>query len=90
MLAWYLSDGPLEDVYDVDEAQLWGERANDASDWSVPQYLDVLSTARFKAGDLSGALEAQYQALSVMSPDDAMRGYHEEVVAELEALRDSE
>ena len=87
-LGWYLSTGPLEDVYDLEQALVWGERANDATGWSVPRYLDSLSHSRLAAGDLQGALDAQRRALQVMHPDDDMREYHEEVIAEWEALRD--
>lgn len=89
LLAWYLSTGPLEDVYDIQEALVWAERANEASGWSVPRYLDGLASVRFAAGDLEGALEAQRQALALTSADDEMRGYHEEVIAEWEALQAS-
>ena len=84
-VAWYLCAGPVEALYDPPQALVWAERANQATDYAVPRYLDTLSEARYANGDVQGALDAHRRALSVMEPFAPMRGYHEEVAAALEA-----
>jgi len=84
-LSWYLQGEELPEARDVDESLLWAERANKATGYRVPRYLDVLSDARRSAGDLEGALEAQERSLDLMSGVDPMRGYHEERRDELRA-----
>ena len=86
LLSWYYAESLDESLRDPELAVVWAERANDATDWSVPRYLDSLATARRANGDLEGGIEAHRRALEVMSPGDGMRGYHEEVLAEWEAL----
>lgn len=82
-VAWYLCEGPVQSLHDPAQAVVWAERANEATGFSVPRYLDTLCSARFAAGDIEGAADAQRRALEFVPPGHDMRGYHEEVLGEL-------
>lgn len=54
---------------DHDLALKAAERANELTEWKSAQLLDTLARARFRAGDLDGAIDAQKKAVGVLRDD---------------------